>query len=169
MAASGLLSGLLLGALLAAAVAWDLRGLRIPNTLVMAVAGAGVAAQVLLPEGAGLFDPARPGGIGAPASIGAGCAMLALGFALWRARLLGAGDAKLLGAAAIWFGPEGAVVLLLASLIAGGLLAAGVSLNRRRASASGTPRVVQPRPTFAYSPAIAAGAAVAALAQARGW
>jgi prepilin peptidase CpaA len=172
-----------LGTLLAAAVARDLSERQIPNSLVLAVAGAGTAAQALLPPGAGLFDPARPGGTGLALALACAGFSLAIGFLFWRGGFLGAGDAKLLGATAIWFGPEEAAVLLLSTLAAGGLLAAAVLMMRRAGTngesgsniasglggTSSTSLRLSPGRRFPYSPAIATGALLAALAQASGW
>lgn len=96
---------------------------RIPNAWVVAGLLVGLALQTSLPAGAGLFDAADPGAIGPWRALGAVALMLAPCLVLWRLRFFGAGDAKLLAALAAYGGPSGVLPLLLATLVAGGLLA----------------------------------------------
>ncbi|MEN9418992.1 MAG: hypothetical protein RI988_2612 [Pseudomonadota bacterium] len=112
-----------LAALLGAACWVDLRTRRIPNALVVTGAGAGLGLQAMLPAGQGLFAAHGAGAIGAPAALAALALMGLTGMLLWRARLFGAGDAKLLAAVGVYVGPAGVLPLLLATLASGGALA----------------------------------------------
>lgn len=104
-------------ALIAAAIS-DLRRFIIPNwTSLLLIAGFVVAylgAAVLAP-GYGLAA------LGA--HLGVGLAAFLCGFALWALGLWGGGDGKLFAAAALWFDPFSAVMMLLWVAIAGGGLA----------------------------------------------
>lgn len=124
------LQGVLLGGLLTASVGWDLRTRRIPNALT----GAFLLAALLLAACHG------------PASVGLallGMAAAGLALPLWAARLLGAGDVKLLAAVGALLGPTPLLWTLLGTAIAGAVLAA-LTLARR-----GT--------RIPYSPAVALG------------
>lgn len=105
---------------LAAAAFRDVAVRRIPNALVVAIAVLGVSRQAA-----------------------AGMAMLALSFIvasvvllaavmLWRRGVLGGGDVKLLAATAVLVPPAAVPHLLLATAIAGGLLAVSHLVLRRR-------------------------------------
>lgn len=95
---------------------------------------------------------------------GAGLAVLVAGFALFSFGFLGGGDAKLLGAAAIWFGFAGLPQFLLMTVFAGGLLGLAVlawsvvafqaEIDQWRFSR----RLLVLRPSVPYGFAIAAGA-----------
>lgn len=150
-----------------AAAAIDLRTGRIPNLLTAAVATAGFTLA-----GLGLSGHSMAGAL----------AGAALGFALMLPGHLlggtGAGDVKLLAALGTVLGPGGVLMAFLYSAIAGGLLAVGHALRRRRlgttlsrvarlASAPGeTKKEIDGAATasrFAYGPALAIGAIAAAL------
>ena len=60
--------------------------------------------------------------------------VLALCAALFAARMLGGGDAKLLAALALWVPPAAFAELLLVMALAGGLLAGAMLVTRRRVS-----------------------------------
>lgn len=60
-----------------------------------------------------------------------GLAVLAAGFFLFQAKILGGGDAKLLAAAAVWTGPEAFTPFLFGTAIAGGLLALALLAARQ--------------------------------------
>jgi prepilin peptidase CpaA len=60
--------------------------------------------------------------------------VLAVCAALFAARMLGGGDAKLLAALALWVPPAAFAELLLVMALAGGLLAGAMLVTRRRAS-----------------------------------
>ncbi len=97
---------------LCAAAVSDLRHRSIPNLLTGGMAVIGV---VLCLTGSGVV------GVG-PALL-AGVVALVIGVLLQVARLIGGGDAKLFAALAIWIGPRGSVDAVLATAIAGGVLA----------------------------------------------
>ena len=145
----------------------DLRTRRVPNTLTVSVAVAGVALAA-----AGL------GRVGIGASI-AGCLVGLV--VMLPGHLLGAtggGDVKLLAAVGTLLGPGATLRAFVATAIAGGLLAIAVAVRRGRLGAtlagtgalvtsagSGVKGLRDPRldNRFAYAPAIAVGAIVAAL------
>lgn len=112
-----------LAVLLAAACAIDLRSRRIPNPLVVSGALLGLGLQVTLPAGRGLFDTSTPGAIGLSPAMLATVVLLLAGGLLWRLRLMGAGDAKLLAAVGPYVGPAGVLPVLLYTLLAGGVVA----------------------------------------------
>ncbi len=116
---------------LAAAALSDLRRRTIPNGLVLAL----VAAFALLVPLAGL-TPAALALHGA-----AGAAMLAGGFLLFAAGIIGAGDAKLAAATALWLGWPALPAFLLLLLLASGALALATLLRRRPA---GAPALAEP-------------------------
>jgi prepilin peptidase CpaA len=70
----------------------------------------------------------------------------------------GGGDVKLLGALGTLLGPAGTVTAFLAMAVVGGVMAIAIAVQRYRAG--------QADNRFAYAPAIAAGACVAAVG---GW
>lgn len=145
----------------------DVRTRRVPNALTMSLALVGLALAV-----AGL------GRVGIGASI-AGCLV---GLALMLpGNLLGAtggGDVKLLAAVGTLLGPGATLRAFVATAIAGGLIALVVAVRRGRfaATLAGTSALVtsvgseiaqlrdpQHDNRFAYAPAIAIGAIVAAV------
>jgi prepilin peptidase CpaA len=132
------------GGIVAAAI--DLRTRRVPNALVAVIAAAGL--------GVAVFGAARVGLAGACAGCALGVLLMLPGYAFGGT---GGGDVKLLGAFGTLLGPAGVVHAWLAMAIAGGVLALAVAVYRRRAG--------QKDNRFAYAPAIAAGACVAAI----GW
>jgi len=149
------------------AAAIDLRTGRIPNPLTAFVAVAG-----FILAGLGLSGHSMGGAL-----VGAllGFALMLPGHVLGGT---GAGDVKLLAALGTLLGPGGVVMAFLYSAIAGGLLAVGHALTRRRLATtlSRTARLVAaPAGTkneidqaahasrFAYGPALAIGAIAAAL------
>ncbi len=68
-------------------------------------------------------------------SLAAGMGVLLLTIALWMPGWLGGGDAKLMAAAALWFGWPSVLSFLLLAMISGGALALGLLLARRVAPA----------------------------------
>jgi prepilin peptidase CpaA len=155
-----------LGLLLAAVCVSDLRSRRIPNWLVLLIAGFGLANAVAGGSASGL--------VRAAASVGVG---LILWLPFYILRMMGAGDVKFFAAACAWLDPTTALRAALLSAVFGGVLAlvwvAG-SLVRQRASrahvptsggggvAAGPPRPVDPRSRkLPYGLAMAAGLTVA--------
>ena len=146
----------------------DLRVRRVPNALTMTLAMAGVA---LAATGLG-----RLGVSAAIAGWGAGLALMLPGYLIGAT---GAGDVKLLAAVGTLLGPEGILWAFLYTAIAGGAIALIVAALRGRlqqtvdetmwlvlsrganASAIEGP---QANNRFAYAPAIAIGAVLAAIA-----
>ena len=145
----------------------DLRTGRIPNPLTASVAAAGLGLSTL-----GLTDQSMTGAV-----VGA-----AVGFALMLPGHLfggtGAGDVKLLAALGTWLGPGGVLMAFLYSSIAGGALAVGHAVKRKRlgTTLTRTARLVAAREgakdeidrsvegsRFAFGPALAVGAVLAAL------
>ncbi len=106
-------AGLLLFAAALGWAAWsDLLRLRIPNPVVL-----GIAALYPLHV---LSAPAPVDWLGGLMVAGV---VLAAGFALFALRVIGGGDAKLLGVVAMWAGPPLIVFLMLSTAVFGGLLA----------------------------------------------
>lgn len=145
----------------------DLRTGRIPNPLTAAVAAGGIGLAAF-----GLTGHSMAGAL-----VGA-----VLGFALMLPGHVlggtGAGDVKLLAALGTWLGPFGVVMAFLYSAIAGGVLAVAHATRRKRlgATLSRTARLATAREgakheidgsaaasRFAFGPAIAVGAVLAAL------
>ena len=135
--------------LFAAAAVTDTRFRRIPNVLPAGLALLGlarIAAALTAGAGAGA----------ATADPAAAVAVFAAGAIAFRFGMLGGGDAKLLAAGALWIGAAALGPFLLATVLAGGLLAIAFllaeMLGRRAAgAAAGLP----------YGIAIAAGGILA--------
>ncbi len=106
-------------ALLAVAALLDLRHRRIPNWLAALAAVLGVAAVA----SGGLVAL----GLHAAVSL----LVLLAGMAIWSRGWLGGGDVKLLAALALWAGPGHVAALLVATTLAGGVLATGMILVSR--------------------------------------
>ena len=123
MSAAVLGSWVVLSAFLLAACAFDIGARRIPNALSVAAGLAGVLLHTLLPAGSGLFAVTQRGGLGATGAALGLLVALAAGLLLWRARLFGAGDAKLLAAVGAYTGAAGVLPVVIWSLVIGGVLA----------------------------------------------
>jgi prepilin peptidase CpaA len=106
---------------LVAAGCWDFASYTIPNRLVAGVALAAAAGLAL-----GSPDPMM-----ALYFVLAALGMLFVGGVLFALGVWGAGDAKLLAAAALATGPQGLPVLLLWTSLAGGVLAGSLLILRR--------------------------------------
>jgi prepilin peptidase CpaA len=136
------LTAVLVGAGTAAAI--DLRTRRVPNVLTASLAAGGF-----------VFASTRIGPIGPVAAL----AGILVGLLLMLpGHLLGAtggGDVKLLAATGAWLGPGLTVRAFFFAMIAGGLLALAVAAVRGRIRGKDN--------SFAYAPAIAAGAILAAV------
>lgn len=110
-----------LTAVLGVAVVTDLRSHKIPNMLVVTGTIVALALQMGL-HGAG------SGAWQWVTGLAAGLVPFALLYAM---RAVGAGDAKLMGCIGAFTGPAAMPEILLATLLAGGVLAVGVMLWRR--------------------------------------
>lgn len=113
-----------MAALLGAACWTDWHQRRIPNLLSVAALGLVLAWQAFAPAGDGLFDPRHPGTTGLQSALTtAGLAFSAF-LLLHLMGVMGAGDVKLMAPVAAFFGsPVHVLPLLLAIMLAGGLLA----------------------------------------------
>lgn len=109
---------------MAMALEADVRARRIPNTLVLALLGAGVLLNAVGPAngGGGALD-AFPGALGAGGALLGALAGLLLFLPLYLLRAMGAGDVKLMAALGSVVGAADAPGLALCVLLAGGVLA----------------------------------------------
>jgi prepilin peptidase CpaA len=114
--------GLFLVGLVGVAVLFDVRFGRIPNGLLLAIGGLGLAARLAL---------AGPTG-----GLLAGMGGLAVGLAIWigpfALRWVGAADVKLVAALGAWLGPMATLRVSLAAALAGGLMGLVYLLAMRR-------------------------------------
>jgi prepilin peptidase CpaA len=147
---------------LAVACVLDGRERRIPNALTMAALALGLLVHAWLGFGPSvLVSGETPTWLERlrESVLGAGL-MLLLGLLLWRVRLFGAGDAKLLAAMAAFTGLAGVLPVLLLSLSAGGVLALGsrgwAAARHRTPQMTGIQRLDRTL-SLPYSWAIAAG------------
>lgn len=102
----------LLTVLLALAASSDVARRKIPNWLTVGIALTGLASHLIV------------GGTSAAASgLLTGALVLALAFPFWMKRLIGGGDVKLAAGAGIWIGLSRCPRYLLASAVAGGMIA----------------------------------------------
>jgi prepilin peptidase CpaA len=145
----------------------DIRSRRVPNWLTLGITVAGLALAATHVSGLSL-----PGAL---AGMALGLAVMLPGHMIGAT---GAGDVKLLAALGTMLGPKAIVLAFVYSAIAGGVLAVLVALQRRRfdVTVARTAMLVRSRGAnvaeiertssdnrFAYAPAIAIGALVAAL------
>ena len=148
---------LILAILLVVAAAEDAARLRISNiTVLLVLVGAVVAAVVAGPE-VGLWQ-----------NLVVVLALLAVGMPMFAAGKLGGGDVKLLAAVGLWFDFKGALWMLIAVAIAGGILALLVLVVRSlKWSEEKRRRIVLLRPGggIPYGVAIATGALIAMVLQ----
>ena len=143
-------------ALFAAAAVTDLTRRQVPNRLTLALALIGLLRiAVALAEGGGAVASAFD--LGAAVAV---FAVAALGFQFG---LLGGGDVKLLAAGALWLGAAALGTYLVATVLAGGLLAIGFVLWHLVAGRRGAARTSLP-----YAVAIAAGGILTTLGPAAG-
>lgn len=150
------LDALKLGALLLllGCACWsDLRANRIPNVLV----AAGLCAGVLLSAG---LEPIAPMRGVKPALFGAAVAFGCF-FPLYVLRAMGAGDVKLMAAVGSFFDPWSALLVVLAVLLAGGLVSAGIAMRHgvAQAAIASVARVLAGSPRSASGGQLLAGAA----------
>lgn len=126
------------------ASAWsDLAGYRIPNWIPAAL----IALWPLAAFALGL------GWIQIGVSLLTFAAVLGAGMALWAPGYIGGGDAKLIAAAALWFGWPGVLSFLLWCVICGGVLALALLVMRRM-----VPAVPALKPEWVAGTALADGA-----------
>lgn len=98
----------------------DAATLTIRNRLVLIVAGGYIVFAPL--AGFGVMELAQ--------GIGTGALCLVATFTLFAFGVIGGGDAKLVAAAALWLGPEGALLFILYTMLIGGLLAGAILMFR---------------------------------------
>lgn len=139
-----------LTALLVLAVAGDLRERRIPNWLSLGGIVVGVAVHTAL-----------RGGDGAASALLGGLAGGLLLFPFYLLRGMAAGDIKLMAAVGAHLGPPLVAVAVLATLIAGSLLALALLYRNRQLRFAALDSTAGAH-SLAYAPAIAVGSAVAA-------
>ena len=148
---------LIVAVLLVAAAAEDAVRLRISNLIVLLVlVGAIIAAVVAGPELA-LWK-----------NFVVFLALLAIGTPMFAVGKLGGGDVKLLAAVGLWFDFTGALWMILAVVLAGGLLAILVLILRAFGWSDDIRRrvvLLRPRGGIPYGVAIAAGAIIAMTLQ----
>lgn len=148
---------IVLAILLVAAAAQDAAKLKISNLLVLAVLLGGVVSAVLSGPRFEIWQ-----------NLALFALFIAIGIPLFATGKLGGGDVKLLAAVGFWYDFQSALGLLLAVVIAGGILAlVMVSLRMVRWSEKARERIIvlQPRKGIPYAIAIAAGALMTIIAQ----
>jgi prepilin peptidase CpaA len=127
----GLLALTVLMLLLLLAMREDVRSHRIPNKLVLVGVVLGLGLNGLLPGGLG-FNSEVPGGIGWLSALKG----LALGIAvllpIYLLRAMGAGDVKLMGMVGAFLGAGDLIGAVIATFIAGGVMALVVALWSRQ-------------------------------------
>ena len=107
-------------ALFAGAALFDIRKFIIPNWISLSLVALFVAANFLLPISADWLSHFAAMGIA-----------LLIGFALFRFRVMGGGDIKLLAAAALWAGTDHLLELVIYIGVAGGAFALALIVVRR--------------------------------------
>lgn len=152
-----LLALVLFAGLLIYAACSDIASLTIPNWVSLAMAGA--FPVFAFASGLG------PGAIGVHLLFGAG--VLALGFFLFQANVIGGGDAKLLAAAAVWTGLGAFAPFAFWTAAAGGVFALVLMAGRKYAPAfAAAPpfvyRLLTPKTGVPYGVAIMIGGLMAA-------
>jgi prepilin peptidase CpaA len=151
----------------AASALIDMRTRRVPNPLTLGIAVTGLALAATRWSGLTVT--------GAALGLGVGVALMLPAYVFGA---MGGGDLKLFAALGTFLGPRPTVAAFVYTLIVGGVLAVAVSLYRRRlrdtiantaalVTTGGANAALIEHPTtnnrFAYAPAIALGALVAAL------
>jgi prepilin peptidase CpaA len=116
-----------LALLVLAAVVFDLRQRRIPNTLVLLALGAGLLINLIGPQivlsGSGLITP-YPGALGVKGALLGALTGLAVFLPFYLLRAMGAGDVKLMAGIGSYIGPAAAIDVALFILVTGGVMAA---------------------------------------------
>jgi prepilin peptidase CpaA len=118
---SMVLAMMVLPLLLALAAGWDLASYTIPNLLPVGIAAAFVAFGLVCGLPAATWA----------AHCAAGFVALIAGFALFAARWIGGGDAKLFAATALWFGFGDLMSYALVAALIGGALTLTLLMVRR--------------------------------------
>ena len=148
---------LVFAGLLLVAAAEDAMRLRISNVIVLLVIFAASAAAVMAGVQLALWQ-----------NLAVFLVLLVAGTPLFAAGKLGGGDVKLLAAVGLWFSIKSAATMLIAVLLAGGVLAI-VVLALRTISWGETARqravILRPKSGIPYGVAIAAGALIAMALQ----
>jgi len=154
-------------AVTAIAAVVDIRTRRVPNWLTFGAAAFGIAMATVRPDGVGVA--------GAFEGLLVGLLLMLPGHVIGKT---GAGDVKLLAALGTLLGPKAIVMAFLYSAVAGGGLAVLVAIQRRRlretlestaalvctgGSNAGELEKPSTNNRFAYAPAIAVGALIAAF------
>ena len=143
---------LIVAVLLLAAAIEDAMRLRISNLIVLLVLVAAVVAAVIAGPELALWK-----------NLVVFLGLLAIGTPMFAAGKLGGGDVKLLAAVGLWFDFAGALWMILAVVLAGGLLALLILLLRSFEWSEETRRrivLLRPRGGIPYGVAIAAGALI---------
>jgi len=154
-------------AVTAIAAVVDIRTRRVPNWLTFGAAAFGIAMATVRPDGVGVA--------GAFEGLLVGLLLMLPGHVIGKT---GAGDVKLLAALGTLLGPKAIVMAFLYSAVAGGGLAVLVAIQRRRlrqtlestaalvctgGANAGELEKPSTNNRFAYAPAIAVGALIAAF------
>lgn len=105
----------------------DIRSHRISNKLVLIGIVVGVSLNMLLPEGWG-FNSAIPGGLGWQGALKGFGVGMAVFLPIYLLRAMGAGDVKLMAMVGTFLGPEGVLGAILATFVAGGVMALALVL-----------------------------------------
>lgn len=154
---SGLITATLFPVLMVLAGIGDLFTYRIPNWLCLTIAG--LFFPVALLAGLSLET------IGWHLLVGFGA--LVVGFGVFAAGWFGGGDAKLLGAAALWFGWPDSMRFLVCTALAGGVLALAIGMwsalqiDHEVRGWTRFKRLFELKPNVPYGLALAAGTLLA--------
>jgi len=161
--AVGVLLLLIFAGLLVAAAIEDVRRLRIPNVVSVAIA-------LLYPAHA----LASPGQAEWLASLLIAGLSFGIGFCLFMMRVMGGGDVKLFAAATLWAGPDLFTVLLIVTALSGALIAVAMlaagwlrpheaTTGQAASARARPPRSTAARHELPYGVAIAAGGLAVAV------
>ncbi len=139
----------------AAAAVTDIRTRRIPNSLVLVLAALG-----LLRLGVDLWTGSTGAEVGLDLALAA--VVFLGGTAIFAVGLMGGGDVKLVAAASVWFGTAGTIDFLIATVLAGGVLACVFLVRRGARRMAGGPSV-NAADSLPYGVAIALGGILVTL------
>lgn len=110
-------------ALMLVAAVTDIRSYRIPNWISVALVALFAVRAAVAP-------------VSLIGSLTIGAIILAAGFVLFATRLFGAGDAKLMAALSLWIGPGLILEFLMATALAGGVVATVIVFCRKAVAPS---------------------------------